>query len=193
MEVIEVNIPKYDITPFLRPIPEEVRQRLIFSLPEHIVKFARDRNFIIAGGVLRDKHLRQSYKDIDIFCGSREIAQEAAEQYCKERSVVAGIHPTAFTTEDHVQFIFGINGTTIADVLSGFDFTINMIGIQGDQGFWHERFESDLKEQVLFAPDPNRGNIWPYRIQKFLARGFKIDRYFTSASAVHGGSGIEHP
>lgn len=159
-------------------------QRLPSVLKERMFKTG-DKMFV-AGGFIRSCVAREPVMDIDVFCGSKEMAMGEAALCMRPNGrlhetdnaiSVHGDHPT-------LQFIHRWTFQTVEACIASFDFTIAKAAVfyqvDGETGAWKglcdDQFYPDLAAKRLVYTSPVRnedagGSM--LRLLKFYQRGYR--------------------
>lgn len=129
---------------------------------------------IVAGGFCRDTAMGLPPNDLDVYFTDRNLAWAAALQLSR----VAGMRLTKSRfawNVSTVQFLWGW-GETLSKVLRRFDFTVNMIGFQGQVGMQHVQTPEHCAGRLLVIPDPSSVGCKQIvgRIKQMQARGFLV-------------------
>ena len=157
-------------------------------LPVTVKKILRqepDRSVFVAGGFIRACIANEPINDVDIFCGSKEIAERLATQVSdaiKDSWIMRTDNAMTISAKPFaIQFIHRWTFIDVEACIESFDYTISCAAIYFENNTYNSivdpRFYSDLAARRIVYRAPIReeepgGSM--LRVLKFYQKGYRI-------------------
>lgn len=169
----------------MKKVPWATVTRVMLNIPRVVLlQLQNDSNVVLAGGVIRSCQADEAIEDVDVFCNSKEKAEQLALEVAHNReSVVQTSCAYSVWHEDtKIQYIFYSPFKNAEDLVQQFDFLACSAGIWYDenrrtQSICLKGWEEDVNEKKLtfMQRDKDKGSLVPLRrALNFVKRGWSI-------------------